>query len=470
MLKIELVPRAIRLLQGSATGFLLLAPTAFADILQCYSEYDTCTAQCMSSAINSGARNAIGVVAAGAQNLICTSTCDNTRTACVAREEARAQAERAEREATQRATADRQRQQATEAKSDADARVTVQRADELAKRTAAEIAIKRQYDAAMEKGIQALDSKGWLSAEHQFRQALKVKPNDIEAAAWLTHTLLAGNRRAAAYSFANEQMLAFAATEPARGENVYTQWLAALVERDVLNAAEQSALAAVYPHAASGDPLAAAASFRRAYPKSPYTPFIDKLSAAMPAMLAEAIDKRANMEAARVKREAVAAAKAQADEIAAKAKAQADEERRLAPPNRLSPKALGLLASRVNGKAPLLLACGRANCGHGGLASILQRAQAAQRKIALYAGPSAREWVEILLREKFVDLLIYPFNSDLPAKGALVEFSDPAQLSLGVFTVEQSARWIERDFTPLVILGTKREDPLPNVPHLGELD
>jgi formylglycine-generating enzyme required for sulfatase activity len=253
--------------------------------------------------------------------------CLNAATACEGREAQQRQMEQQRQEDARRRqqeAAERQAKQARDAKEITGKQQRVEQAGEIARRVSAEAAIQQQFDAAMEKGMQALDQKGYVTAEYQFKAALKIKPNDIDAKAGLLRAIAGAGRRAAAITYANEQLLALAAQPPgADGRSAYARWLEALSDNGLTNDAERSQLERIYPFG-GGDPVGAAAVFPKANPKSSFLPFVRQIGGVMPAMIADYADRRKQTE---IKLQTAALAEAKAkDDAEAQGKARAEAE------------------------------------------------------------------------------------------------------------------------------------------------
>ena len=271
----------------------LSCSSAFAN---CGSEQASCTAGCVVGAVMTkqfGGGND------------CVNSCLTAANACEAREEQQKQAEEQQRRMVEqrRQALELQRQQAEQlqaqqvrdAKEAATNREKVQQAGEVAQRVAAENSTQHQFDTAMEKGMQALDQKGYISAEFQFKTALKIRPNDLEAKAGQLRAILGAGKRATALSYANEQLLIFAAQPPGgAGRSTYSRWLEILADNGLVGETERGQLERIYPFA-GGDPASAAATFPKANPKSAYLPFVRQIASVLPAIRAEQEDRREAM-------------------------------------------------------------------------------------------------------------------------------------------------------------------------------
>lgn len=201
-----------------------------------------------------------------------------------------------QRQQAQQEAIERKAQQARDAKEMAGKQQTVQQAAEIAQQASAEAAIQQQFDTALEKGMQALDQKGYITAEYQFKAALKIKPNNIDAKAGLLHAMLGAGKRAAALTYANEQLLALAAKPPgADGRSAYAQWLEVLGDNGLAGDAEREQLGHIYPFG-GGDPESAAADFPKANPKSVFLPFVRQIGSVLPAIRADYADRRSREE------------------------------------------------------------------------------------------------------------------------------------------------------------------------------
>ena len=308
--------------------------SAFAN---CGSEQASCTAGCV-----------VGATMAkqfGGGN-DCVNNCLTAANACEAREEQQRQAEEQQRrmeeqrrqafELKRQQAAQRQAQQERDAKEAAASREKVQQAGEVAQRVAAETGTQHQFDTAMEKGMQALDQKGYISAEFQFKTALKIRPNDLEAKAGLLRAFLGAVKPAAALTYANDQLSTTAPQPPEKdGRSAYFRWLEVLADNGLVGETERGQLERIYPFA-NDDPASAAAAFPKANPKSAFLRFVLQISIVIPAIRAEYEDRRRETEAklqaavlAKAKAQDEAAAKLK-NETEAKAKSEAAQKARMA--------------------------------------------------------------------------------------------------------------------------------------------
>ena len=292
-------------------GLLTLScSTAFAN---CGSDQSTCTASCV---VGAAMTKQFG---GGNQ---CTMDCLSAANACEAREAQQRQMEEQRQQAQQlqrQQAAERQAQQARDAKEIAGNRQNIQKAGEIAQRVGAEAAIQQQFDTAMEKGMNAIDQKGYVSAEFQFKAALKIKPNDLDAKAGLLRSIVGAGRRSTALTYANEQLLRLASLPPnVDGHSAYSSWLEVLFDNGLVGETERGQLERIYPFG-EGDPVGAATAFPKNNPKSSFLTFVTQLSRILPAILADLADRHREAE---IKLQAAALAKA-------KAKAKADAAAKL---------------------------------------------------------------------------------------------------------------------------------------------
>lgn len=271
--------------------FVLFCTNALAD---CGSDDIVCTSSCVLSA-------SITKQFGGGNE--CLINCLTATNACEARDAQRRQMEEQQQQAQQQQqlqAAERQAQQARDAKEIAGKRQSVQQAAGIAQRANAEGAIEQQFDTAVEKGMQALDQKGYVSAEYQFKTALKIKPNDMEAKTGLLRALVGAGRRAAAFTYANEQLLKLASKPPGTdGHSAYALWLEVLSDVGLTSDAQHSQLKRIYPFG-DGDPERAeraATTFLESNLKSPFLPFVHQIRRVLPAMSADYADRRREAEA-----------------------------------------------------------------------------------------------------------------------------------------------------------------------------
>ena len=264
-------------------SFVQLCSTAFAN---CGSDQSTCTASCV---VGAAMTKQFG---GGNQ---CTMDCLSAGNACEALETQQRQMEEQRQQAQEQQrqqAAERQAQQARDAKEIAGNRQNFQKAGEIAQRVGAEAAIQQQFDASMEKGMQALDQKGYISAEFQFKAALKIKPNDLEAKAGQLRAILGAGKRATALTYASDQLTISAAQPPGgNGRSTYSRWLAILADNGLVGETERAQLERIYPFG-GGDPASAAAAFPKTNPKSSFLPFARQIASVIPAIRAEYEDRR----------------------------------------------------------------------------------------------------------------------------------------------------------------------------------
>lgn len=238
--------------------FFVLCTSALAN---CNSENSDCETGCLTTSFG-------GAIIAGRYggsydpNAVgtCFDQCKATRSACEAVEQ---QQERAAERARlqqqkvaeqQQKAAERKAQQARDDKELVDKQQIVQRANKIAQKIITEAAIAQQFDAALEKGRQALDQKNYLSAELQFKAVLKIKPTDREAKTGLLRAFWGAGQREVAYAYANEQLLASASKSTGTdGHSAYARWIEVLGDNGLTNDAERSQLKLIYPFG-DGDP------------------------------------------------------------------------------------------------------------------------------------------------------------------------------------------------------------------------
>jgi len=276
-----------------------LAPTEAA-LADCYTDHSSCTTACAATMVGSAiiAGKTGGNYDANAP-IACTNSCDSTRDACLARE---AQLELVKQQQAQAVEAQNRARANDAARADDSRRV--QEARTVAAQISAENASRAQVDDTIAKGMDGLDRKAFITAEYQFRLALKNRPSDPDARKGLILALLGQNKRPAAYAFANDELLAsISRPMPPRERSSYRTLVDDLESEGLLSTQEAAGLRSFQPLGATSP--AAADAFVSANPKSPVLPFVQRLSEVLPAVLADAED-RARVQA-RVDAEAKAA-------------------------------------------------------------------------------------------------------------------------------------------------------------------